>query len=235
MLSFLIDPDAALESFHSVDCLGFMSGCVNLTFDSKCGFMTRTSCWRSAGTSPKWLGKTWRKLWTAAASLLLTKATPAPLWVKPLPPSSPLLELDVFFLTLSCRRSAMLRHPRVLQELRTDPAGVRRPGAALRGRHRPLLQLHWGQSVGQSISWLIDAPAGSMPPVRVKLGGHLKALPVCSRFLACGWPTSTGTWRTLDRTPEPFCSRSDRSEPNMLRFLWLCLWKCSSKCAAMTV
>lgn len=99
----------------------------------------------------------------------------------------PLLELHVFSLTLSCRLSAMLRQPRVLQDLLTDPAGVRRPGAALCGRHRPLLQLHRGQSVSRWIRWSVGrSPADSMPPVGVKLGGHLKALPVCSRFLACG-------------------------------------------------
>lgn len=47
-----------------------------------CFFLYRTSCWRSDGTNPRTLKKTWRKHWTAVASLTSTTTARVPLWVK---------------------------------------------------------------------------------------------------------------------------------------------------------
>lgn len=47
-----------------------------------CFFLYRTSCWRSDGTNPRTLKKTWRKHSTAVASLTSTTTARVPLWVK---------------------------------------------------------------------------------------------------------------------------------------------------------
>ena len=63
-------------------------------------FLYRTSCWRSAGTNPRTLKKTWRKHSTAAASFTSTTTARVPLWVK-----STGISFCLFFLFLGTMRS----------------------------------------------------------------------------------------------------------------------------------
>lgn len=97
--------------------------------------------------------------------------------------------------TCSVVLPAMLQLPSVVRQLFVHPADVRRRGSALHRRHRPLLQLHGGQNRDSVWNVLVLSSTLTQRPV------------LCFRSSEFGSHTSTGTWKTLDRTLEPFCRK----------------------------